>query len=497
MEEGFCTIEVLFDQDSRPVDFRFLEVNPAFEKQTGIQKGPGRRMLEIAPLHEEYWFQIFGKVALTGESIHLEREAAQLRRWYQVYAFRVGEPEERKVGIVFNDITDRRLKEAALQRSEEDFRTMANAMPQLAWMANPDGWIYWYNEGWYKYTGTTPKEMEGWGWQSVHDPVELPKVMERWQASIAAGESFEMIFPLRGADGELRSFLTRIAPLKNEDGKVLRWFGTNTDVDEQKRVEEALQASEEEIRKLNAELEVRVEARTAELAAANKELESFSYSVSHDLRAPLRAISGFSSAVLEDYGPSLPAEGQQYLQTIRRGAERMGALMDDLLAFSRLGRQEVTAVTVNSRDLVSQCIEELQSAYENREVEFAVGELLPCQGDRALLKQVWMNLLANAVKFTAAKPKAVVQVGTKLESGEAVYFVKDNGAGFDMKYANKLFGVFQRLHSQSEFAGTGVGLAIVQRIVHRHGGRVWADATPNQGATFYFTVGKDGVNQYE
>ena len=245
--------------------------------------------------------------------------------------------------------------------------------------------------------------------------------------------------------------------------------------------------AEAEVKKLNTELEQRVAKRTAELESANKELEAFSYSISHDLRAPLRAVDGFSQAVMEDYGDKLPEEGRHYLQTIRNGAQRMGMLIDDLLSFSRLSRQPVNKQEVNVAKLVRDVLEELEPQREGREIDLRIGDLPPYKGDAALLKQVWINLLSNALKYSRDRKPAVIEVGCKTEQGENVYFVRDNGAGFDMQYANKLFGVFQRLHRADEFEGTGVGLAIVQRVIHRHGGRIWADAAPGRGATFYFT----------
>jgi PAS domain S-box-containing protein len=1077
--EGFCTIEVIFDTAGKPVDYRFLETNPAFEKQTGLHNAQGRLMRDLAPDHEAHWFEIYGKIALTGEPAQFENEAKALGRHYYVSAHRVGGPESRMVSILFNDITERkgaedglrasearyrtlfeyapdgivivdskgyyldvnasicrmlgytrdefiglhasdivapaeiphigqaldviktksdyqrewrfrrkdgsifavdtiatampdgnllaiirditerrkgedelrasearyrrlfetandgillldaetgmvvdvnpflitllgysreqflgkaiwelgyfkgavaneanfaelkakeyiryenmpletgaglrievefisnvylvngskviqcnirdvsaRVKaEAALQESEVRFRTMANSIPQLAWIARADGYIYWYNERWYEYTGTTPEQTEGWDWQSVHDSKMLPKVMERWTAAINSGEPFEMEFPLRGTDGKFRTFLTRIQPLKDPEGRVVQWFGTNTDVEMLKRAEVAIRESEERFRflndladatrpladptqimavtarmlgehlhasrcayadmeqdgeqftilhdytdgcastvgkcqlslfgaraaatlhggqtliirnvdgellpgegadmfsaigikaiitcplvkngelralmavhqttqrdwkpgeiamvedvsercwatiesrtaeekihQLNSELEQRVIERTAQfedandelhqsraelnslfeslpglylvltpdlkitsvsdaylkatmttrkgilgrglfdvfpdnpdelgatgvsnlraslervkrnaatdtmaiqkhdirrsdgvfeehywspinspvfgagreikyivhrvedvtdfvrqkskpafinttmlsarlqqmeaeifqssqklqtanrqLEAANKELEAFSYSISHDLRAPLRAVNGFAEIVLDEFGSQLNKDGRRHLERIRNGAQRMGVLIDDLLSFSRLSRQPMSRQVVDSVTLVQGVINDLSSQREGRQIELKLGELPACRGDLALLKQVWVNLISNAIKYTLGRDPAVIQIDCDHRDNEQVYFVRDNGAGFDMKYAHKLFGVFQRLHRADEFEGTGVGLAIVQRIIHRHGGRIWAEAGPGKGATFYFTL--EGKNK--
>src|SRR5437660_1415979 len=266
-----------------------------------------------------------------------------------------------------------------------------------------------------------------------------------------------------------------LSPLETEDGLLVS--GTIRDITQRKQ-------AETEIRDLNKQLE----RRNSELTAVNKELESFSYSVSHDLRAPLRAMNGFAQAVIEDYGQLLPQDGQRFLRTIRDGAQRMGTLIDDLLVFSRLSRTALEKHPIDMKGVVGTVLGELHVEAQDRNLDIRIEELMPVFGDRALLKQVWTNLLSNAIKYTRDRGMAVVEIGCFTRNGENVYFVRDNGVGFDMRYADKLFGVFQRLHRADEFEGTGVGLAIVQRIVNRHGGRAWAEATIGQGATFYFAL---------
>lgn len=228
------------------------------------------------------------------------------------------------------------------------------------------------------------------------------------------------------------------------------------------------------------------------LESVNKELEAFSYSVSHDLRAPLRAISGFSDAILEDYADRLDDEGKRYLGLIVENTHSMGQLIDDLLAFSRLGRQEITTVEVDMVVLAREIFDDIAVQESGRDIAFTARPTPSAYGDRSLIRQVLVNLLANAVKFTRSKKRALIEFGWLPEVDGGAYYVKDNGVGFDMKYAGKLFGVFQRLHGDTEFEGTGVGLATVYRIITRHGGRLWAEAEVDKGATFYFTLPRDG-----
>jgi signal transduction histidine kinase len=249
-----------------------------------------------------------------------------------------------------------------------------------------------------------------------------------------------------------------------------------------------IQWRDQALQQAHDELEQRVIERTAQLEAANRELEAFSYSISHDLRAPLRAINGFARILLEEHASDLGEEAQEYCQFMRDNAQLMGQLIDDLLAFSRLSRQALSKQPVTPVDLVRQALNDLRAIQEDRRVDIRIGVLPDCQADPVLLKQVFVNLLSNALKFTSQRQVAVIEVGSRHDDGETVYFVKDNGVGFNMAYADKLFGVFQRLHPAEDYEGTGVGLAIAQRIIHRHGGRIWAEAVVNQGATFSFTL---------
>lgn len=282
------------------------------------------------------------------------------------------------------------------------------------------------------------------------------------------------------ATGATRILHTRKIPIFDDGGKPRYLLGISADVTERRR-------AEEQIKSLNAGLE----RRARQLTAANTELESFSYSVSHDLRAPLRAVDGYSQILEEDYSGRLDDEGRRLLGVVRDSSRKMGILIDELLAFSRLGRAQIAAVEVDMQALVQDVLRELQADEDCKSARITVAALPVAWGDRAMLRQVWINLLSNAIKFSGKNEAPFIEIQGNSDGAESVYRVRDNGVGFDMRYYNKLFGVFQRLHSSDEFSGVGVGLAIVQRIISRHGGRVWAEAKPNQGATVFFALTQD------
>jgi PAS domain S-box-containing protein len=282
-------------------------------------------------------------------------------------------------------------------------------------------------------------------------------------------------------DGRPVDLSLAVSPIRDAHGSIVGVSSIARDITERKR-------TEEQILKLNAELEHRVQMRTAELTAANQELEAFTYSVAHDLRAPLRHIDAFTRILQEDFAGSFPPEAAQLLGTIRQGSENMSRLVNDLLNLAHVGRQEMKREPTSLNLLVQEVMTELKREAEGRDIEWRVTDLPSIPGDPGLLKQVFANLLSNSVKYTRPRQRAVIEVGARKMNDETVLFIRDNGVGFDMKYADKLFGVFQRLHRAEEFEGTGVGLAIVERVIKRHGGHIWAESALDKGATFYFTL---------
>lgn len=542
------------------------------------------------------------------------RDTPGEHRWYSVTARRFAVGGAVRAVVVHRNVTARHLAIQALRGSEERYRTLAEAMPQIVWTTSPSGDVTYISEHWGRFTGDPEGAPLGQGWLFCLHPEDRPRAEEAWARAVRTGEAYSIEYRLHRHDGAYRWHLAQGTPIRDPAGAITHWIGTCTDIDDQRRwaemlresegrnravieaaiigafvvqdgviryanpmvaqmfgypsptalegaafpdavaadgfedllrgwarqvqqgrnpgppfewrgvrreggefwvrfggrrhtwedrpatllflqdvtaqrsAAEALRESEERYRSLADALERRVAEQTAELRATNAELEAFAYSVSHDLRAPLRAIDGFSQRLAQECGDAIGEGGRHYLERVRAGCRRMGSLIDDLLDLSRVTRAEMQRETVDLSALARVLDDEIRAAEPERHTETRIQAGVQAEGDRRLLRILLWNLLSNAWKFTARRTPARIEFGVDQRDGRPVYLVRDNGAGFDPQFSAKLFGPFQRLHGVSEFPGNGIGLATVQRIVHRHGGEVWAEAAVDEGATFYFTL---------
>ena len=386
---------------------------------------------------------------------------------------------------VSREITERKRAEELLQESEKKYRSLIENIPDITWMADREGKVIFISPNIEEECGYTPEEIYEAGdiflFEKIH-PDNVERVKEMFELLFTRGNMFDVEYRIQRKNEKWIWLRNRASIIRGKDD-VLYADGLARNITERKK-------AEEEIHKLNEELEQRVLQRTEQLEAANKDLEAFSYSVSHDLRAPLRAITGFSSMLLEDYADKLDGEGKRLFDVIRGNSKKMGKLIDDLLALSRIGRKDIELSKINVDKLARAMFDEIKATVPEREIQFDIKPLPPARVDEGMIRQVFFNLLSNAIKFTKNRDTAIIEVGGHVEDYENIYYVKDNGTGFDMQYTNKLFGAFQRLHSEKEFEGTGIGLATVKRIVNRHGGKIWAEGKVNEGATFYFTLPK-------
>ena len=600
MLNGFALHEIVRDTSGTPLDYRFLAVNPAFERMTGLKSGQivGRTVLEVMPGTERHWIETYGKVAATGQPVHFESYAAELGKHFDVMAYR---PAPGQFACVFEDVTERKLAVEDLARREALLHSIVEGTTDVIVAKDVLGRYLLMNAATERSLGRRAADVLGRDDTALFPPDEARRVMDDDRGVLETGATRTLVETVTDAGGPT-TFLTTKGPIRDAEGRVAGLFAIAHDITERIATEASLRVKDaaiassisgiaisdisarvtyandafvrmwgyetadevvgmsirdfvqdpatvapaveaartagswigefvarrkdgttfqaqlaanraddkdghpvcllasfldiserrkavDRIHELNTELEQRVRERTAELEAANRELDGFSYSISHDLRAPLRAIEGFSAIVARDHEDNLDPEIQRFLGLIRKNARRMSGLIDDLLTFSRSSRTEVRRSQVDMRAIIRSAFTEVvEGAGADERVDLRLGEVPDVEGDPSLLRQVWVNLLSNAVKYSAKQDHPVVEVDGAVEGGSVRYRVRDNGVGFDMAYAHKLFGVFQRLHGISEFEGTGIGLALVKRIVNRHGGRVWAEGELGRGATFSFSL---------
>lgn len=482
MNSGFVLFELVQDGQGAPVDLLILAANQQFADVTGLDPATvtGQRLTQVLPGIEHDtadWIGTYGQVALTGEPRQFEQGSEHLGTFLSVSAFRAGEG---LCAVTFLDISGRRATELALHDSEERLRLALAAASQGLYDLNLDTGEATVSPEYAAMLGYDPADFReslvSWR-QRLHpdDQVRASGLLEDYLAG--RQEAYRVEFRLRTRDGHWKWILSLgQIEQRSVDGRPLRMLGTHTDID-------ALKSAEATLREMNATLEARVSERTAELSAANRELETFAYAVSHDLRAPLRALSGYSQALQEDFGDTLPAQARVFLDRIHQSAARMGQLIEGILALSRSSRGELRHDRVDLSALAHQRLAQLAEE-SGRRVRVSVEDGLVVGGDERMLASVMTNLLDNAWKYTGATADPQIRVHIGEVNGFRGICVSDNGAGFDMAHAHRLFHPFQRLHRDDQFPGIGIGLATVQRIVRRHGGEMVAMATPGEGATF-------------
>ncbi len=467
---------------------QFVYINPAHEKLFGRSLEEARQVNyrdyyppeSIETLNDTVAPALARGESWEGELDVFDANGRRFPLWERADSVRDAEGKMLYGFGFMHDITEQKQMEEALRESEKKFRNIIEAIPlgMHMYQLEPDGRLLFIgaNPAADQILGVDNHQFVGKSIEEAFPALAKTEIPEQYRLVASSGQVWQtdqIVYEENQIAGVFGVHAFQTSP-----GKMVAAF---LDITGRKR-------AETEIRQLNEELEQHVKKRTAQLKAAYQELEAAAYTMSHDLRTPLRAINGFSQILLEDYAPQLPAEAQDYLNRISHGAQRMGELIDGLLSYLRLGRQPLEKKTVSPVDLIHKVLAEIQNELAERQVEFTIGQLPECQADPVLLERVFFNLLSNALKYTHQREVAKIEVGWTKMDDQIIYFVKDNGVGFDMQYAHKLFGLFQQLHRVDEYEGTGIGLATVQRIIHRHGGRVWAEGVMGQGATFYFTL---------
>jgi PAS domain S-box-containing protein len=503
MQEGYTVCEAIRDPAGKMINYRFLQVNPAFGKLTGLNPDQtvGKTAWDILPGLDTKWFEMCQQVLDSRQPIRVEDYVASFEQWYALTAFWFADEQ---FAVLFDEITERKRAEAALQASEARFRHFVTASSDVVYTMSAD-WRQMNQLEGKTFLADTQEPSRDWLLKYI--PVEDQQLIETAiEEAIATKQIFELEHRVMQVDGSIGWTYSRAVPILDEQGQIIEWFGTASDVTERKRAEDALRQSEERYRHLSADLEERVKSRTQDLSQANADLkrsndnlQQFAYVASHDLQEPLRKIQSFSTLLTQQLEGQLNEPAKDHLQRITAAGARMSTLIKDLLSYSRISTRQQAFGLVSLESIVAGVLTTLELAISQSGAQINVAALPVIRGDESQLSQLFQNLLTNAIKFVIPGQSPQIQISyfqrplSELPSGikpgieSPMYHqinVKDAGIGFDEKYADRIFQVFQRLHGKNEYAGTGVGLAICQRVVENHGGVITASSQPGQGATF-------------
>ncbi len=477
IDEGFCIIQLLFDQTGKPVDYLFLEANPVFERQAGFQAPAGVRMREIAPNHEQHWFDIYGKVATTGEPVRFENTAAQQNRVFDVFAFRIGDPAERKVAVLFNDITERKQIENALRTSEKNLREIMESITDGLAVLDRN-WVYTYmNDTGARIIQRKPEDLLGGYIWNLYPHSEGTRFFSGYHEAMETGQPvhFEEYYP------EPLNMWLECHCYPYQDGLAVYF----RNVTERKAAADALNRYAAQLEQLNREL-----------AFANRELKDFASIASHDLQEPLRKVKQFGKMLQKHASAALAREDQEYLDRMLDAAQRMQDMITELLDYSRINIQGNPFTQVDLAQIAREVLSDLDVRIEQTAGTVEIGELPVIEADPLHMRQLFQNLIGNALKFYNPGAAPVVKVRAedgKMEgSGEEALCIhfQDNGIGIPEQYLEKLFQPFMRLHGRSQYEGTGMGLAICRKITERHGGTITATSLPGEGTTFIVMLPK-------
>jgi PAS domain S-box-containing protein len=501
MDQGFCILEMIFDDNQKPIDYRFLEINPVFEKQTGLKDAINKTARQLLPDLEPHWFELYGKVAQTGNSIRFTEGSEVMGKWFDVYAFSVDD-SGKKVALLFTDITEQRNTEQNIRESEERFRNLADDSPIFIFIIDddPNATVSYWNKTWLEYTGQTLEQAIGRAWDGIVHPDDVPVVMEHYTKAFQNKRSYYIpAVRVKRKDGNYRWHAFKGNPRYQPNGKFNGYVGVGFDIHEQKIAEEKLKQNEIDLQQKVAERTAELLKTVEELKRSNTNLEEFAYAASHDLKEPIRKIHFFSDRLKRSLHDHLIEDDQKTFERMEAASKRMNSLIDDLLSYSQVSLRTHVLDKVDLNELIDLVLNDLDLEIEDKNATITVDRLFSIPGHHRQLQQVFQNLIGNALKYSKADVPLRIHIKCNIEkivdesmsfNGEKhfkeffIVSIIDNGIGFDQKDADRIFNVFTRLHGNAQFRGSGIGLSIVRKIIENHNGFITAEGKSGEGATF-------------